>query len=213
MTDIAKEEMRDRLGNIDQIRNLLFGKKIEEYEQRFERCDRRLDALESELANFQSEMRDRLTLLQNSLSSEIHTGLDSLEKKLKYLSLTTHEQTSKLQQANDLTNRKFSQGIEALDKKVNYQANFLKNEVTQTRDKLEEDFKSLKAQISAELDKGMSELKDGKVSRADLAEVLFELCLKIKGTEFVPSLKEAADNQVQADFLLPEQPEMKQHSE
>jgi SMC interacting uncharacterized protein involved in chromosome segregation len=207
MTDMAKEQMRDRLGNIDQIRNLLFGNQIEEYEQRFKSCDSRLDKLESELASFQSEMRDRLTQLQESLSSEIRSGLDSLEKKLKYLSLTTHEEISKLKQAVDSTNKKFSQGIESLDRKVNYQSNFLKNEMTQTREKLEGEFQSLKAQIFAEIEKGMSELKDSKVSRVDMAEILFELCLKIKGTEFVPSLKEAAENHVKADFLLPEQPE------
>jgi SMC interacting uncharacterized protein involved in chromosome segregation len=210
MTDIGKEEMKDRLGNIDQIRHLLFGNKIKEYEQLFESNDRRLDRLESELANFQSEMRDRLTQLQESLSSEIRSGLDSLEKKLKYLSLTTHEETSKLQQAIESTNKKLTQGVEALDKKVNYQANFLRNEVTQTREKLEGEFQILKQQFFAEMEKGMTDLKEGKVSRRDLAEVLFELCLKIKGTEFVPNLKEAAENQVQADFLLPEQPEMQQ---
>jgi exonuclease VII large subunit len=210
MNDISKEEMKDRLGNIDQIRHLLFGNKIKEYEQLFESNDNRLDKLESELTNFQTEMRDRLTELQESLSSEIRSGLDSLEKKLKYLSLTTHEETSKLQQSLESTNKKIVQGVESLDKKVNYQANFLRNEVSQTREKLEEEFQLLKQQFFAEMEKGMTDLKEGKVSRRDLAEVLFELCLKIKGTEFVPSLREAADHQVQADFLLPEQSETQQ---
>jgi ElaB/YqjD/DUF883 family membrane-anchored ribosome-binding protein len=212
MTDIAKEEMRERLGNIDQIRNLLFGNKIKEYEQRFESCDRRLDKLESELGSFQLEIRDRLTQLQESLSSEIRSGLDSLEKKLKYLSLTTHEETSKLKQSSNLIDRKYANALETLDKKLNSQGNFLKNEVMQTREKLEGEFKSLKEQFLAEIDKGISDLKEDKVSRTDFAEVLFELCLKIKGTEFVPSLKEAAENQVKADFLLPEQPETEQQA-
>jgi hypothetical protein len=210
MTDITKEEMKDRLGNIDQIRHLLFGNKIKEYEQLFESNDSRLDKLESELANFQSEMRDRLTQLQESLSTEIRSGLDSLEKKLKYLSLTTHEETSKLQQAIESTNKKVTQGVDALDKKVNYQTNLLRNEVLQTKEKLEGDFQVLKQQFFTEMEKGMTDLKEGKVSRRDLAEVLFELCLKIKGTEFVPNLKEAADHQVKAEFLLPEQHEMQQ---
>lgn len=213
MTDISKEEIRDRLGNVDQIRDLLFGQKLKEYEQRFERCDRRLNKLESELGNFQSEMRDRLTKLQESLSSEIRSGLDSLEKKLKYLSLTTHDETSKLKQAIELTNKKSSQEIVSLDRKVNSQANFMRTEIDRTRDKLEGEFQELKTQIFAELEKGVSDLSEGKVSRADLAEVLFELCLKIKGTEFVPSLKEAAENHVQADFLLPEDQNAQQSSE
>jgi hypothetical protein len=213
MTDISKEEIRDRLGNVDQIRDLLFGQKLKEYEQRFERCDRRLYKLESELGNFQSEMRDRLTKTQESLSSEIRAGLDSLEKKLKYLSLTTHDETSKLKQAIELTNKKSSHELNSLDKKVNYQSNLMRTEIDRTRDKLEGEFQELKTQIFTELEKGVSDLSEGKVSREDLAEVLFELCLKIKGTEFVPSLKEAAENHVQADFLLPEDQNAQQHSE
>lgn len=205
MTEIAKEEIRERLGNVDQIRNLLFGNKIKEYEERFENSDRRLDKLESELASFQSEMRDRLTQLQDSLSSEIRSGLDSQEKKLKYLSLTTHEETSKLQDAIDVNNKKFSHEVESLTQRTNSQARFLKNEITQLKEGLEEEFRSLKEQIFAEVAKVNSDLKEGKVSREDLAEILFELCLKIKGTDFVPNLKEAADNHTTTDFLLPEQ--------
>jgi DNA repair exonuclease SbcCD ATPase subunit len=205
MTDSAKEEIKERLGNIDQIRHLLFGSKIQEYEQRFDSSDRRLNKLETELANFQTEIREKLTKLQDSLSSEIRSGINSLEKKLKYLSLTTHEETNRLQQALELTNRKFAQVTDSLDKKVNSQTSYLQNEVTQTRERLETEFQALKSEIFTELEAKSSDLKEGKVSREDLAEVLFELCLKIKGKEFVPSLKAADENHINTDFLLPEE--------
>ena len=51
----------------------------------------------------------------------------------------------------------------------------------------------------------MSDLTEVKVSRTDLAEILFELCLKVKGSDFVPDLKEAAETQVKTDFILPEE--------
>lgn len=204
MTDSAKEEIKERLGNIDQIRHLLFGSKIQEYEQRFDNSDRRLKKLETELASFEREMRESLTKLQDSLSSEIRSGINSLEKKLKYLSLTTHEETNRLQQALELTNRKFAQVTDTLEKKVNSQAHYLQNEVKQTREDLEADFHSLKSEIFTELETKSSELKEGKISREDLAEVLFEICLKIKGKEFVPSLKAARENHINTDFLLPE---------
>ncbi|MGK7877352.1 MAG: hypothetical protein AB4426_29860 [Xenococcaceae cyanobacterium] len=199
MADITKEEMRERLGNIDQIRDLLFGHKIQEYDQRFEKCEERLEKIESELSGFQLEMCDHLTQLQDSLSTEIRSAVDSLEKKLKYLSLTTNEKTSKLQQKIDLTDEKNSHNIESLQKTVTDQTTLLKNELSKTRDKLEEDIQALRNQAFEEIGKGLSNLKDAKVSRADLAEILFELCLKIKGTEFVPDLKEAAENKVKTE--------------
>ena len=94
MADSKPEIMRDRLGNIDQIRDVLFGQKAQEYEQQFATYDQRLDKVETELTQLQSETRDRLRQLQETFSTELSTTLDSLEKKLKYLSLTTHETTS-----------------------------------------------------------------------------------------------------------------------
>ena len=35
MTQMLREEVRERLGNIDQIRDIIFGAQIREYETRF----------------------------------------------------------------------------------------------------------------------------------------------------------------------------------
>ena len=205
MTEITREDMRERLGNIDQIRNLLFGSKLDEYEQRFDSYLQQMKKIELEFVNFQSEVRDRLTQLQSSLRSEIHSTSDSLEKKLKYLGLTTHEATSRLGQDIKLVDQKHTAGIESLQKTVNDKTNALNNELFKTRQELEEDVQTLKNQVFEDIEQRFSDLETAKVSRSDLAEVLFELCLKIKGSDFVPDLKEAADNQTQTDFLLPEQ--------
>ena len=205
MVDISKEQMRERLGNIEQIRELLFGNKIKEYEQYFENYEHRLDKIQSELSEFQTEISDRFTKIQDSISKDIRAAVDSLEKKLKYLSLTTHEETSKLQQEIKLAGQKTSHDIDSLSKTVTTKNNLLKDELSQTRDSLEKDIQNLKSQFFEELEKGLANFKEAKVSRNDLAEVLFELCLKVKGTDFVPDLQEAAENQLQTDFLLPEQ--------
>ena len=205
MSEITREDMRERLGNIDQIRNLLFGSKLDEYEQRFDSYLQQMKKIELEFVNFQSEVRDRLTQLQSSLRSEIDSTSDSLEKKLKYLGLTTHEETSRLGQDIKLVDQKHTSGIDSLQKTVNDKANALNNELFKTRQELEEDVQTLKNQVFEDIEQRFSDLETAKVSRSDLAEVLFELCLKIKGSDFVPDLKEAADNQTQTDFLLPEQ--------
>ena len=186
MAEITKKQMHERLGNIDQIRDLLFGHKMREYEQRLEKCDRSLEKVESEFSNFQSEVRDRLTQLQDSLSTEIRSAVDSLEKKLKYVSLTTQEETSALQQE-----------IDGLFKNGN---------------KLEEDILSLREQVFEELEKSFSNLNDAKISRGELSQFLFELCLKIKRTDFLPDIKEAAENQLQAEIVGPEEEQQEQHN-
>jgi hypothetical protein len=205
MADVSAEEMRERLGNIDQIRDLLFGHKSREFDQRFDKHEQRLSSLESTFANFQSEIRDRLTQLQDSLSTEIRSALDALEKKQKYLTITTQENAAKLQQELSLVDQKTAHGVVALHQNLTSQGNALEAEITQMRHEFDTEIQNLRNQIFDEFTKEVSGLKDTRVSRAALAEVLFELCLKIKQNDFVTGLSDSMNNSVKAELLLPEQ--------
>jgi len=80
ISDISQDEMRDRLGNVDQIRDLLFGKQQRDYETR-------LNKLESSLSALQQEMRDRLNQLNDTLSTELRSTMYSLELRSTMYSL------------------------------------------------------------------------------------------------------------------------------
>ncbi len=204
MADITKEQMRDRLGNIDQIRNLLFGDQIGEYSQRFQSYEDRFEAIESELLSFQEETRNRVNQLQNSLTAEIRSAVDSIEKKIKYISLTSQEARSEIQQDLQTVNQKLSQELTILNQSFGETTKDIREDLSTTRSNLEKDVESLRNKTFDALNSYISELKETKVSRVDLAEVLFELCLKVKGTEYVPELEESKDSSVKAEFLLPE---------
>jgi hypothetical protein len=202
---VDRDEMRERLGNIDQIRDLLFGHKIREYEQRFQECEQSLENITRELSLFETETRDRLDQLQESLTTELHSALDSLEKKLKYFSMTTNDQTHQLQKELQSTAQKSSQSIDSLHKTFMGQTNFLKNDLMQTRDKLEQEMQSFREQIGEMIQQELISLRDNKVSRVDLADILFELCVKIKDNEFVSNFPETPENNSTPGFFLPEQ--------
>ncbi len=199
MTEITQEEMRERLGNIGQIRDLLFGSQMRDYEKRFQSLESQI----SELLSFKQEIQEKLDKTHDSLNKEIVAVGDSLEKRLKYLSLTTHEEFNKINQDRSELKQKTSVNLADLSKVVNSQFKNIKEELNQTQTKVDTDIDNLKKNIFEALEKQISSLKEVKVSRDDLAEVLFELCIKVKGTDFVPDLKEAMDSQT--DFLLPEQ--------
>ncbi len=198
MAEMNQQDMRDRLGNVDQIRDILFGTQLRNYEQRIEK-------LEAESAEMRQEMHNRFDQMQNSLTGELKSIADSLEKKLKYLSLTTHDETTKLWQKLEQSNQKNYTILETLNKTFSTKTSSLREELNQTQEQFQLETQTLKAKIFEELEKCFSTLRDAKVSRVDLAEVLFELCIKVKGTEFVPDLKEAMENHLQTDFLLPEE--------
>lgn len=188
MTEITKEEMRERLGNIDQIRDIIFGPQLREYNNRF-------DKLESDISLVQQEMRDRIDQVRTVLSTEMRSAVDGLEKKLKTLNLTSQEESNDVRQQIDRVNKKFSTSIEALDQTVDNQTSSIREELSQARNKFQEDVRSLRGQVFDELERRLSMMRETKVSRDDMAEILFELGMRLKGNEFVPQLKEVAETE------------------
>ncbi|NEO01705.1 MAG: hypothetical protein F6K50_41875, partial [Moorea sp. SIO3I7] len=86
-----------------------------------------------------------------------------------------------------------SKSIEVLDETVYKQSTSLKKELSETKEQHQQDVMNLRKQILAELETKFAQLKDAKASKADLGDMLLELGLRLKGTELVPALKEAAD--------------------
>lgn len=212
MTEITKEDMRRKLGNIAQLRELLFGEQIEEYEDKFEQSFQRLDQLNAEvkqletnLGEFRADVRQQLYQLENNLSQEISSAVDSLEKKIQYLNLKTRNETNKLQQEIQETSQNTEQSINAIADNLNSQTKYLKDELSQTRDNLEKELQNIKQQLTERIEKNLLELSDSKVSRGDLAELLFEVCLKIKGTNLVSDGAENGNREVTPELLLPEE--------
>ncbi|MGB7891930.1 MAG: hypothetical protein WCF82_08515, partial [Microcoleus sp.] len=175
----------------------IFGAQLREYDNRFDKID-------SDLSMMQQDMQTRIEQVKTVLSSEIKVAVDSLEKKVKSLTSNSQEESADIRQQVDRINRKFSSSVEALDEAIDNQTSSLRDELSKTRDRLSEESRTLKTQVFEELDRRFSMLRDVKVSRDDMAEILFELGMRLKGTEFVPELKGVADNKLNTEFLLPE---------
>ncbi|MDB9511310.1 hypothetical protein PN499_08975 [Kamptonema animale CS-326] len=197
MAEITKEEMRERLGNIDQIRDIIFGAQLREYDNRFDR-------IESDISLLQQDIQTRLEQVKSVLTTELRAAFDSFEKKLKSINSTVQEDTTDIRQQIDRVNRKFSSSIEALDEAIDNQTGAIRDDFSQSRDQLQEDIRSLRTQVFEELDRRFSVLREVKVSRDDMAEILFELGMRLKGSEFVPELKEVADSNLDTGLLLPD---------
>lgn len=197
MAELTRDEMRERLGNIDQIRDIIFGAQLREYDNRF-------DKIESEVSMLQQDIQDRVEQLKTVFSTELRTTVDSLDKKIKTLTVNSQEDATDFRQQLDRFNRKFSGNIDSLNSDLEKQMNALRDELGQTRDNLQDDVRNLRSQVLEELERRFSMLKDVKVSRYDMAEILFELGMRLKGSEFVPELKEAATTNDGSQVIFPE---------
>ena len=195
MSELSKEEMRDRLGNIDQIRDIIIGSQLREFNARFGK-------IETDVSLIEQEMRDRLEEVKTTLLGEIKFAAEAIDKKLKGAIASTQEEQLELRQQIDRSSKKFSTSIENLDKDIDTQTDSIRTQMTQSVGKLQEDVHTLRTQIFEQLDLRFATLTGVKVSRDDMAEILFELGMRLKGTEFVPKLKQAAEDSVDTDVRL-----------
>ncbi len=231
--------LQDRLGNIEQIRDVLVGPQIRDLQER-------MVQLESNLTVFQQETRSRIDEVQQVLTSELQAALEAIDKKNKALASKDEENREDLQQQLSALMKKLSGSEEALkqlfyaevkgvvestDKKIltlaqkeereraeigdqittlgnrfngnlsnlndslDRQTTTLRDDMLASRNKLQNDLNDLRATLINELDKRMMSMTDSKLARNDMAEMLFELGLRLKGTDFVPSLKDMGDGE------------------
>ncbi len=212
MNEITKAEMRKRLGNITQLQDLLFGEQINQYNHQLEQYNQRLNHLEANLQKFQLVIEERMVQLENKLLHKISLTDNSLERKIKYVNLTDQENHSKMQQELDALSQHSYENLDFLQNSLNAKVHSLKAEIAQSKSACDHDLQLLKQQIFDKLESNLAELSTNKVSRSDLAEVLFELCLKLKGTDANLELPEStADEKADksefdtpADLMLPE---------
>jgi DNA anti-recombination protein RmuC len=187
MSQITKEDVRERLGNVDQIRDIIFGAQTRDYDNRFTK-------MESDISKLQQEMRSSMEQLKISFSVELKAGMEVLDKKLKSLTLNTQEETTDLRSSFDRLNRKFTSSVQTLDEALDTQTNSIREELTESKKSLQEDIAALRDLMLEELERSFSDLRENKVSRDDMAETLFALGMKMKGTELIPKLQEAMND-------------------
>ena len=186
MSEITKAEMRKRLGNITQLQELLFGEQIKEYNRQLEQHNQKITRLEANYQRLQSVVEERVSQLESKVINRIDTVASSLEEKLQYFNLTAQQEQKKLQHELNSVSQHHKDNIDFLQNSLNANSNSLKTEVIEIKSALNRDMGLLKQQLTQKIESHLSELSNNKLSRADLADALFELCLKLR--ESAPNL-------------------------
>jgi hypothetical protein len=195
-------------GNVDQIRDILFGPQLKEYSNR-------IQSLESALKEYKEETDKRLITLkletdkslervQQVLSTEFQSGLEELTKELRSIAARNEEERNETLQQVDRLSKRLSSNVATLDEAIDKQTRSLRDDLLSSHKKLQGDLMELRNQFFEELEKRISPLTAVKMAKEDMAELFFELVLKLKGTDLVAPWKDLGDSQ-KANYFLPEE--------
>ena len=191
MDEITTGELHDKLGNMDQIRDIIFETQLRKHNNRF-------DGIESDLSMLRQEIRDRIDQLKITFSNELSVAVESLEKKLKSASSLAQQESTEIRSQVVRIHKKFSDSIDSLNQTFHQQSTSARDELSQTRNSLQQTINIFREQIFEELDERFAELKSNKVSKDDMAETLFELAMRLKESEPLPILASASNTNEQA---------------
>ncbi len=162
--------------NVDQIRELIFGSQLKEFDEKFVQLHSMVTTMEETLS----------TSIQTSyakLHKEISRTLEALEEKVDNLTITNQKERSKLKELIDTTD-------ETLQDQLNNQKNEwiaklkINNEnMADENQKLINDMQALKTEVQATVQTGLSALSEEKLSRDAMAQMLLDMAMKIQGAD------------------------------
>lgn len=159
-------------GNVDQIRDILFGSQMKDYERKFARLEERIL---QEVSSLKEESNKRLDSLQAFITREV----DSLSNKIKT------ERDNRDDSLKDLATE-LSNTAKALEKKLSALENSTDKDVRDLRQSLLEQSKTLLNEIDSKHKEGMgivgrsvTELRNDKVDRTSLSGLLTEVAIRL----------------------------------
>lgn len=175
MTEKPKNKALEAGGNIDQVRDILFGNLMREYNDRFEK-------LESELSTLTTDTRDRINQTRDTILTEVRANSENLEKRLKTLDQSQQSEAENIRQEIERVNQKLLTSVQQLDDTIDTQVSGVRRDLLDSKEALQNSMRTLRTQVTEALEKQVTKLHDVKVSREDMAEMLMEMAMKLKGT-------------------------------
>jgi hypothetical protein len=161
-------------GNLDKVRDLLFGGQMRDYERKFARLEERLA---QETAELREDVKKRLAALEAYVRAEV----DSLSDRLRSEQETRAGATQDLGRELRDTAQQFVQRASQLDDVVARNQRDLRQQLHAQRQELGEDLRLRVEEVLARLAQEAQELRSDKTDRRALAALLTEMALRLSG--------------------------------
>jgi len=162
------------LGDIEKVRDILFGKYVSNFEQRFADLESRLEADVEEL---KKRLSDKIASMDGAVNDSL-ARLDSqitAEKSLRDSELkTVQESLKKAEQA-------LKHSIGLMEDQANQDLAAVRASLEESHQELLDQTSSVQAQLVSDLEKQKEELQTDKVGRQSLALMLDEVAVKLRG--------------------------------
>jgi phage host-nuclease inhibitor protein Gam len=171
--------LRGTAGNVDKIRDILFGTQMRDYESRFAR-------LEETLIKETLEIRETGRRRHEQLESYIRKEFEAVQARIKTERDERTDNAAALSRELKELGDTLARRIRDLDDRGNNVERELRNDLLQQARDLTEEIRARHEELSSLLEKRVHELRDGKTDRATLASLFTEVALRLSDQFQIP---------------------------
>ena len=171
------------INNVDQIRDLIFGNQIKDFEAQFNQLNNTISLVENKITKMFNESYTKL-------QKETERSLEVLEKKIDNLSSSTQKERNKLKEMIDTTDENLHEQLKNQKDEFSIKLKTMKENTSDENKKIVENMKMMQKEIESTLNKGLIKLSDDKLSRDSMAQMLLDMVMKIQGRDINDILDE-----------------------
>ena len=183
----AKENDLSQLGNVDQIREILFGSQSREMKEKFEK-------LEASIKAMHEEMRKKMEQTQNDFNIRIDNELETLSRKMKNIVTQQQDKFSDVRDSALKQEKRLQNTMDIMEEELNAKREQLQKQQIENNSALRNEMDTLKDEVLQTFNNKIAEMNGVKLSRNDAAEILMEVAMAMKGTQIKEQLSLSQEN-------------------
>lgn len=165
--------------NVDQIRDILFGGQMRDYERRFQELNERLEA---DFDTLRQDQERRFAQLDKRLDEQLEKLGRALRQEVSDRTAATDELESRLLQGARAHRSELAGAVDTL----NHDLSAAEDRLRTALNELDTALKEQGARLNQALTRSRDELRGEKLGREDLAALMTELALRLKGDFDLP---------------------------
>lgn len=186
LKDSGKSPSVEEGASIEQIRDILFGAQIRDFEKRFARVEERLIR---EVTSLGDESRKRFDSLESYIGKEVESLSDRLKAEQDKRTESVKELSGQLKDTNKLLEKRAGK----LDDQLGKSSRELRQQILEQYKSLSDDIRQKHEETSVMLEQLAQELRAEKVDFATLSELFAEIAVRLNDN-LASKLKQELDS-------------------
>ena len=170
-------------GNVDKIRDILFGNQMRDYEKKFARMEERL---QKESGDLRDDTKKRIVNLETFIQKEMEEN----DRRIRTEHDERVESNRSSSAALEETAKKLERMISQLEEQMTKNHRDLRQQLLEQSKNLSEEVRTASERLSAALNRAVMELGSEKVARSSLGALFSEMAMRLNDEFHIEGLKD-----------------------